>query len=241
MKKVLISFGDAAYTKSLNLLEKTSLEIGKVDQFIGYNRNWLNLSEFYNKNKFILDGERGGYWAWKMPIILETFNTLEYGDVVMYSDAGIKVINDLTPLYELAAIHQRLVFKIPGNHLNKFWTKRDAFVLLNADDPKYWNANQVNGAVSLWVKTDENIAFIKEWNRGMKDPRIVMNTVNMCGKPNFLEFKDHRYDQSVLSILAVKYNFEVFRDPTQWGNEEIDMFPNSTYPQLFHHHRNFKH
>ena len=36
MKKVHISFGNEEYYKSLNLLEETSLQIGKVDQFIRY-------------------------------------------------------------------------------------------------------------------------------------------------------------------------------------------------------------
>ena len=56
-------------------------------------------------------------------------------------------------------------------------------------------------------------------------------------KPNFMEFKDHRHDQSVLTILSVKYNFELFRDPTQFGNDFKDQFNNSPYDQLFNHHR----
>jgi hypothetical protein len=35
---------------------------------------------------------------------------------------------------------------------------------------------------------------------------------------NLQSFKDHRHDQSILSILAVKHNLEIFRDPSRWGN-----------------------
>ena len=59
----------------------------------------------------------------------------------------------------------------------------------------------------------------------------------MAGQANFIEFKDHRHDQSVLSLMTVKYGLEMFRDPTQWGNSEKDLFANSPYDQLFDHHR----
>jgi hypothetical protein len=60
---------------------------------------------------------------------------------------------------------------------------------------------------------------------------------NICGQQNSLEFKDHRHDQSILSLLVKKYNIEIFRDPTQWGNSEKELFKNSSYDQLFFHHR----
>ena len=245
MKKVHISYGNEEYYKSLDLLEKTSLEIGKVDQFIRYTREWLINQDFYQKNKFILDQKRGsGYWAWKMPIILKTFENLSDGDVILYSDAGMKVIDDLSPLFELASKlpnNGKVIFKVPGNHKGKMWIKRDCFVLMNCDEPKYWNADMTNGAVSLWVKNEENINFLKEWLRYCKDPRIISDDPSMMGKPNFLEFRAHRHDQAILMLLSVKYGFEIFRDPTQWGNEEINKFSNSPYNQLFHHHRNFRH
>lgn len=249
MKKIHISYGDKLYTKSLDLLEKTTIEIGKSDEFIRYNRELLETTEFYQKNKYILDQQRGnGLWLWKPFIILETFKNIENGDIVIYSDAGLSVIDNLTPLYLLAQNEQnlgRIVFKLPAvgvpHHKIKAWTRRDAFVLTISDEEKYWNADMTNGAVSVWVKNDKNIEFISRWLRFLRDPRIIMDGTNMCGKPNFPEFRDHRHDQSVLSLLIVKENMELYRDPTQYGNSEKELFFNSPYNQLFHHHRNFKH
>jgi len=248
MKKIHISYANEKYKKSLALLEETSLNLGKPDEFIKYTRKWLETTDFYRKNRYILDKPRGnGVWLWKPYIILETFNSLEDGDVVLYSDAGIKVIGNLNQLFEIAQKGPndgKILFKLPAvgvpHHLAKTWTKRDTFVLMGCDSEKYWNANMSNGAVSLWRKSDKNIEFLKEWQKYLKDPRIVTDDPNMAGKPNFMEFKDHRHDQSVLSLLAIKYNFEMFRDPTQFGNEELDQFSNSPYPQLFNHHRNFQ-
>ena len=245
MKKVHISFGNEKYYKSLDLLEKTSLEIGKVDQFIRYTQEWLKTEKFWEKNLYILSNPRGaGYWIWKPYIILKTFESLENGDCVLYSDAGLKVIDNLNPLFDVMSNHPndgKVIFRVPwigAQHVAKIWTKRDCFILTNSDEAKYWNAPMTNGAVSLWVKNDNNIEFLKEWLRYLRDPRISTDDNNIFGANHF-EFKDHRHDQSVLSILSVKYNFELFRDPTQYGNEYMNLFNNSPYKQLFYHHRNF--
>lgn len=243
MKKVHISFGNEKYYKSLELLEKTSLEIGRVDEFITYHPDYLQTDNFYQKNEYILSKPRGaGYWIWKPFLILKTFESLENGDCVLYSDAGLKVIDNLIPLFELSRSlpnDGKIIFKLPwvgAQHIAKIWTKRDCFVLTNTNESKYWNAPMTNGAVSLWVKNENNIEFLKEWLRYLRDPRISTDDFNMFG-PNDPAFKDHRHDQSVLSLLAIKYEYELFRDPTQWGNEEISLFSNSPYPQLFDHHR----
>ncbi len=243
MKKVHISFGNEKYYPSLDLLEKTSVEIGKVDQFIRYTQQFLKTTDFWIKNSFILSRPRGaGYWIWKPYIILKTFESLENGDCVLYSDAGLKVIDNLNPLFNIISNNPnngKLIFRVPwvgAQHIAKIWVKKDCFVLTSCDESKYWNAPMTNGAISLWVKNESNIEFLKEWQQYLRDPRIVTDDPNMCGI-NFPEFKDHRHDQSVLSLLAVKYNLELFRDPTQWGNEEMNLFTNSPYPQLFEHHR----
>jgi hypothetical protein len=248
MKKIYVSYGNEEYYKSLDLLEQTAYDIGKVDHFYKYTREWLKTTDFFQKNKYILSIKRGnGVWIWKPYIILKTFEHLDEGDVVLYSDAGIKVIDNLDSLFKITQDNSnasRMIFKVPwvgANHIAKIYTKRDCFVLMNADEPKYWNAPITNGAISLWTKNSNNISLLNEWQNYLRDTRIVTDDPNMCGKPNFMEFKDHRHDQSALTILCVKYNIELFRDPTQWGNDEKNLFTNSPYGQLFHHHRNFKH
>lgn len=237
MKKILISFANQKYYKSQQLLEKTAYEIGNVDKVYSYTDVWLKEQEFYNKNKFIFDQPRGcGYWLWKMYILSEIFYN-EPNSIICYCDSGVSVLKSLNELFNLTEEKNKLVFKVPGDHPNKKWTKKDAFILTNCDSQEYWNSPQINGAISFWKNTEENILFIKEWLRYCKDARILTDLPNICGQQNSLEFKDHRHDQSILSLLVKKYNIEIFRDPTQWGNSEKDLFPNSGYDQLFLHHR----
>lgn len=237
MKKYMCSYGNAPYYRSLDFLEKTAYEVGGIDSFHRYTREWIETTEFYKKNKYILDKPRGnGYWIWKPYIILETFKQMKDGDVVLYTDAAIEVINDLQALFDIASAKDIMLFTLPGLHINKTWTKKDCFYLMECDNPYYHSARQTQGAVSLWTKSNKSVFFLNEWMKYMRDPRIVTDDPNFCGF-NYQGFKDHRHDQSVLSIMSIKYEIEKFRDPTQWGNDEIRDFKNSPYIQLFNHHR----
>ena len=202
MKKIHISFGNEKYYKSLDLLAKTSLEVGKTDEVICYKQEDLKDTDFWRKNGYILMQPRGaGYWIWKPHLILKTFETLNEGDVVLYTDAGISVIGNLNPLFEIthdSSKYGRMLFQLPGGHVNKTWTKRDCFILMGCDEKKYWEGHLTNGAISLWKKTPENIEYLKEYLRYLRDPRIVTDEPSMMG-PNLIGFKDHRHDQSVLS------------------------------------------
>lgn len=236
MKKTLISFGDQKYYASLKMLARTALEIGKVDNFIPYDQDWLKTTEFWNKNSFILSRSRGaGYWIWKPYIILETFKNAEDDEIVMYSDAGVSIVKDLSPLYELSNTSDTPILFINGTHKNHTWTKRDCFVLMNCDNQEYWNSPHVTATFSLWRNTSKQIEFLKEWLQYLRDYRIVTDDPNMCGLPNLFQFREHRHDQSVLSLMAAKYKIILYRDPSQWGNEFH--FANSLYPQLINHHR----
>ena len=240
MKFYACTYGDEKYEKSISLLKKTFESEGKVDKVFDYHKQWLMSTEFWRKNEFILSRPRGaGYWIWKPYIMLETFKNMEDGDVLMYVDAGVKAIADLTPLRDITVDNGKMLFYL--GFQNKQWTKRDCFVLLNADEEKYWNGPQTNAFCQLYVKNKENEEFLKEYLRYLRDPRVVTDDINVCGKPNFLDFRDHRHDQSVLSLLTIKYRFNVFADPSQWGNDVRANFSNSPYGQLLHHHRNFKH
>ena len=246
MKKVLISFGNEKYYKSLDLLKKTAIDLGNVDETRMFSFEWLKTTPFY-KNKmanFILNQPRGaGYWLWKPYIILESFKELEEDDIVLYSDAGLKVIGNLNPLFEVAENDPDdgiVLFKLPPvgvpAHLAKTWTKRDTFVLMEANEEKYWGAPMSNGAISLWKKNSKNTEFLEEWLYHCMHPYKLTDMANAHG-PNDITFRDHRHDQSILSILRTKYNLTLYRDPTQWGEQDPEIYTNSPYPQLFDHHR----
>lgn len=242
MKRIHVAFANDKFLKSLDILEQTSLNIGKVDKFIRYRPEDLQRDDFWSENQCILSEPLGaGYWIWKPFIILQAMKLIEDGDIVLYTDAGMRVIDCLNPLFEITKTSKdnRMLFEISwfwGKHLHSEYTKRDCFVLMGCDEPKYYKERMLNAAFSVWMKTKKNISFLTEWLTYMKDSRIVTYEPNTCGLPNLPDYIDHRHDQAVLSLLNLKHGRELYREPTQYSNSEMHLFTNSPYNQLFDHH-----
>ena len=244
MKKILITFGDEKFTKSLKLLSESARDLGKVDAVLVYTQEWLKNTQFYKDNKFILTQPRGaGYWAWKPFIIKNAIQNYGSDDVIIYSDGGLQVIEDLSPLFDIADIHQKIIFKLPAqgvpHHKSKQWIKGDCFEEMGCNSEEYWNADMTNGAISVWKATPSNSFLMDEWLKYAKMPNVITDMRSLA--PSQPEFREHRHDQAILSNMRVKYGWELFRDPTQYGEMEKGKFKNSPYNQLFWHHRNFKH
>ena len=101
---------------------------------------WLRRA--VEENPKIRAQRRGaGYWVWKPYILLDTLNTVAEGTVVVYSDAGQRYVADPSPLIDLTATREVVLFHNIGGQLQRTWTKRDCFVLMQADAPEYWDAS----------------------------------------------------------------------------------------------------
>ena len=236
-KKILVSFAtNPKWYRSQQQLNN-SAKLGGFDGVISYTdkgRDW----EFVKKYSDIASTRGYGYWQWKPIIILDALSKLNDGDIVGYVDSGNLVINSLDYIFN-ACIEQDIVLfdNRDGNfqketHRNKEWTKRDCFVLMDCDSEIYYNASQVDGAYQFYKKTPKTIEFLKEYMSFCSNDNIISDLPNIT-KDNLPEFKDHRHDQSILSLMAVKYNIQLLPEPSEWGNYLEDR----PYPQLFLHHR----
>jgi hypothetical protein len=245
MRKYVTSYGTEGYYESLDILGESAIKIGGADEFVKYTYDDLKDSAFFIENKSIMlrpnpckdKAKSAHYWIYKPYIILETMKRCKDGDIVFYLDAGIKVINNLEPLFEITETDKCMTFSISRTeslHNHSRYTKRDCFILMGLDDSFYWNTRMVHAAFSIWMKNEINIAFLTEWQNYMTDPRIVTDDENTCGYPNLFDFKYHLFDQSVFSLLCTKYYKRVYRDPSQYSINED--FQNSPYDQLIIQH-----
>jgi len=208
MKKYLISFATPDFYASQERLNNSARKY--VDEIISYNKDWLMKKEFYKKNKKILDQKRGaGYWLWKPYIVLETLKKMKEGDVLFYIDSGIEVVGDITELIPALVKEKKDIFLFKNDEivLNKTYTKRDCFILMGCDSKKYYEADQVIAGFNIYIKSKKSIKFVEEWIKYGEDERAITDINNTLGKPNIEGFVEHRWDQSILSILAKRENF----------------------------------
>lgn len=192
--------------------------------------------DFYNRNKSILDEKKGaGYFLWKPYIILKTLEILEYGDVVYYSDSRIDFIDDVTPLLDLA-IYEDIVIFSNKLYINKNWCKRDAFYYMDCNDEKYYEGEHIQASFIIIRKTDRSLEFMREFLRYGEDRRIITEDKDVCGLSRLDVYNENRYDQTILSLLSMKWDIKPHRDPSQIGLKNREYFSDS-YGQIVNHHR----
>lgn len=230
----LLSFSTPQFYESQIYLQLTALHYG-VDYCITKTSEDLKKTKFYDKHREIFNYEKGyGFWLWKPYYILEALNELKEGDILFYSDSGIKFISSVEPLLELARTRNIVGFAV-HRQPNRFWTKRDCFIGMNCDSEEYWNAEQWNSAFKIIQKSYQSLKFAEAYLDYCIDYRLSTALPNQMGNPNLPGFRDHRHVQSIYSLLCELWNVEKFRDPSEYGNR----FPmeNSKYGQIISHHR----
>jgi FkbM family methyltransferase len=261
MAIALTNLSNKLYKESRERLNYSAKKNG-IKSIFSYNIHDILETDFYKKNIQIFATLKGiGYWLWKPYIILKSLEKMQDNEVIIYSDCGIEIISSLDPLISLID-NQDIILFANSNFHNTLWTKRDCFIFMNCDEEKYWNGQHCDASFCLFKKTDFSINFLKEWLFYGENINIISDLPNICGKENFNDFNEHRRDQSILSLLAIRYNIKLHRMPTQFGNhykplsirvhgefnclnqlhqEQLNYYSknpiNSSYPQLLNHHR----
>lgn len=263
MHVVLTNLSNKPFEESRFRLNRSAERFGIAGKR-SYDFGDIRNTPFFQENRGILDQPAGmGYWLWKPFIILETLNDVPEGTIVIYCDSGIEIIASLDPLVAICRDQIPIVLFGNGDLQNAQWTKRDCFILLDCDTEYYWKGPQCDAAFGLFRKCEQTMLFVREWLDYCRDPRILTDQPNTCGKRDLPAFTAHRHDQAVLSVLALKHRLPLFRMPTQFGNHykapafrvagefncvnqyrqipvnyyAVIPFYNSPYFQLLDHHR----
>jgi len=81
-----------------------------------FNKLSLNTNPtFVNRNKNILERKRGaGYWLWKPYLIFQELYLARDGDIIVYSDALVNFVANISYLIELTAKQDMIIFELTG-------------------------------------------------------------------------------------------------------------------------------
>ena len=208
MKVIYVNYSDINYRENQNNLIDYARRNNLFDGFIPYTREWLVTKDFYKENKNILDKDRlAGYTIWKPYIILQAFESIDDGDVVVYMDCGDVPGSKLKGVvYDYLQTHDQYLLEQYPQNIHRWFTKRDCFVYMDCDEQKYWNGVQLEGGFMAFKKNKYNIDFLEEYLQYCTDERIVTDIPNQCGLENFHGYQGHRHDQSVITNLQIKYD-----------------------------------
>jgi hypothetical protein len=243
MKKVYITFSGAAFDDTTRRIVECAPRLG-ADEVRVYDDAWLRGTPFYHVNRWIFERKPQmgyGWCSWKPFIILETLKGLSYDDVVLYTDADAYPIADLTPLFDYAGSFQvpqgMMLFEEQGCQ-HKLFTRRSCWRTMGLETIFDENAIHAAGRFQLFRK-GQYVAqqFLVEWLTYSLNPECQFHdpSEDMAEDPQFIR---HSAEQSVLSLLALKYSIPLHRCPDQGGWPvawEGKYKPEDTYPQVFQH------
>jgi hypothetical protein len=184
-----------------------------------YTREWLVTTEFYNKNKAILDSSKGGgWWSWKPFIILDALKEYER---VLYMDAN--TIFAKQNIDKVAGLVNSIdvLGCIKTGFLNKDYTTEQCYQVMNCLTPEYKLECQVWAGVV--IATRKAIPILNEWLK------YVCIHDAVCPDKDDVNNHRHRNDQSILTNLIIKYkiptlvNENIFYDNANYRNHPITL------------------
>ena len=235
--KLLVNFATPPFLKAQQFNRQTAIQVGNFDEVFCANLNLID-AQFKSNHQTILEQARGaGYWLWKPYFILQALKQMADGDLLMYTDSASHFIHSAAPLLALPKIFGQDIIPFELELPESRWTKRDAFVYMDADQKGFEKTRQFLASFIVIQKSAFSVQFIEQYLHYCTKPNILTDLDNICGLPNYPDFVSHRHDQSVFSLLCKKYGLQGFRDPSQWGNGRIAEYSNSDYPQILEHTR----
>jgi len=214
----LVSFATPEYQEAQARMHASAGQW--FDDHLALNPSHLSRA-FIDSHSELLSYRRGyGFWCWKPLVIKAALHGLGMMDFVVYADSQIEFIADPSPLFEecTSAGGVLLFDQRREGHRNKTWTRRRCLEAMGADTEEYREGVQLNAAISVWSGTALARSVLREWQHWCDQLDVVGD-----GKPGDIErpeFRAHRHDQSILSLIAIGRKLKTLPDPSQFGDGE---------------------
>ena len=176
-----------------------------------WNFQRLAATSFFAEHEDYLSApHRTNGFAWKPFIVLQTLEGMNEGDVLFYNDCGsYDIWCDVQHLAQTCIDYDDMVVAEWGD-ANKHWSKRDVFVLLDADEPRYYEGVALAATWFFIAKTEATVAFVRRWLSVVMDERAAS-----YDRPSELgaddpEYMETRGDQSIFSVMCHQHGIRTF-------------------------------
>ena len=148
---------------------------------------------------------------------LLTDDNIPENSYIFYADSGSKFIDSIDKLIEIFERDNLSVMTFRQNLMAYVWTKRDAFILTDSDSPEYTHTGTRVGGWFLLKKNNISREFMSQCLSYGCDYRIITDSANELGKPNYDGFIENRHDETIITIVSKKMKLFPYRNPSQWG------------------------
>lgn len=215
------SFGNRDFAQSIIRIGEEALSSGFFDTITTFTD--IDLPQ--EVNQFCMENPRGyGYWIWKPHFHKLMMDRVNYGDIIVYADAG-STINQMgaekfatwismVRTSPFANISSQLPY-----HLEREWTKGDTFKYFeSANDVK--ETGQLEASFSMIRKNAHTIMLVNMWRDTMFGCKNLIDD-SPSVSPNENGFVENRHDQSIWSVVRKTYGTIIIPEATSPGNPVI--------------------
>lgn len=234
-----ITFGGPTPIYHKRVVDICTQASGKNTPFtkiIGFNEKDLkNDPPFWQKHgNFIESNPRGyGYWLWKPYLIKKTLDSMDENEILVYADAGCFINmneNSLKRFYEYVEMVKNsplgiisFQMTLPEFQYNKYHTIQNVLndSLSNMEEMHRILTNgQCHATVIFLCKKRHCVDIVNKWWEYSQQYNLIDDTHIENEYP---EFKDHRHDQSIYSLLVKQMGSIFLKDETFfYPNWQID-------------------
>lgn len=225
----LISYGNNRFKNSKVRLKKEAENTNWFDSINIYGPEDLD-EDFKEDFKDVLNKSRGGgYWIWKINIILKKLKDINDEDILIYMDSGCKInksgeerfkeyINMLKDS-ELGFIS----FQLCKNRSERNWTTKEIFNYFNVDINSDMAINNQYFAGILIMKKNQHLKKILDLTLKTYYDNPLLITDHYNKNSQLKCFKDNRHDQSIFSLIRKIHGSIVISDETRYRHKKKRM------------------
>lgn len=190
---------EGIYIKNQTNLVASAAMYQAFDVIMSYQPHHID-PEYYEAHKEILSQRRGGgYWLWKPYFILKTLKMMPDNDILVYGDSSGVFRDGIYDLLKLVKDKDLIVF--PNFHSNRGYIKRVVIDEIANGDESILDKQHLDLSLFVMRNTAKTRAIIEEWLNYCEKPELL---TDIASKNEYKDFKDHRHDQSILSVMYNK-------------------------------------
>lgn len=241
-KIYFFTYGDEKY----NLQKKHICNLAKLtdrfDNIHSFSPKDID-SSFFKEFQEVLEEPIGaGYYLWKFYFLNKLINEIKNEDILFYLDAGSSVnyraserideYIDIVKSSDSGKLSFSTTFK------EHEYTTKEVFEYFNIDPySDIGKNNQLMGGLQIIKKNNSSVNLLNDFNNLMlADMFLITDKYNDHNQIE--EFKTHRHDQSIFSVLSKVYKSAIIPDETFFSSWEWD--EQYKYPFLTIRKRNYK-
>jgi hypothetical protein len=175
---------------------------------------------------FVAENKRGfGYWIWKPLIVAHELMSLPaHLDGIIWLDVGCTLnlsnresLARWTSYQEESEAFSYKFFRLNGPNSHSEWTKKQAFDHYRV--PEAINRNLFTASAFLVSKSTNGIDLVQNWMDAcfLDNGRLLVDSAS--GEIESKVFREHRHDQSLISLELERLSYRGVADETYFPNK----------------------